>query len=130
MQECLRYSEEAAKKVGPRYAITTFGFGLYMKAYLLIWKNPERYKDHIFMIRSFHVICAYLKMVGEKKWMAAVIWRNPERYKDHTFIIGSFHGVCLVEDGREKNGWQQSLRYPLRRGPHDIRYILVPYKEF
>ncbi len=66
VQECLRYSEEATKEVGQRYTISTFDLGVCMKAYPLIWKNPERYKDHIIMIGSFHVVCAYMKMVGKK----------------------------------------------------------------
>ena len=37
-----------------------------MKAYPLIWNNPLRYQKHIVMIGSFHVICAYLKMLGKK----------------------------------------------------------------
>ena len=37
-----------------------------MKAYPLIWNNPERFQKHIVMIGSFHVICAYLKMLGKK----------------------------------------------------------------
>ena len=66
VQECLRYSEEATKEVGQRYTISSFDLGVCMKAYPLVWKNPERYKDHIIMIGSFHVVCAYLKMVGKK----------------------------------------------------------------
>ena len=37
-----------------------------MKAYPIIWKNPELYDDHIAMIGSFHLICACLKMIGKK----------------------------------------------------------------
>ena len=37
-----------------------------MKAYPIIWKNPEFYDDHIVMIGSFHLICAYLKKIGKK----------------------------------------------------------------
>ena len=37
-----------------------------MKAYPLIWNNLLRYQKHIVMIGSFHVICAYLKMLGKK----------------------------------------------------------------
>ena len=66
VQECLRYSEEATKEVGQRYTISSFDLGVCMKAYPLIWKNPERYKDHIVMIGSFHVVCAFMKMVGKK----------------------------------------------------------------
>jgi len=37
-----------------------------MKAYPLVWKYPEKYRNHIVMIGSFHVVCAYFKMVGKK----------------------------------------------------------------
>ena len=37
-----------------------------MKAYPIIWKSPDFYSDHIVMIGSFHLCCAYLKMIGKK----------------------------------------------------------------
>ena len=37
-----------------------------MKAYPIIWKSPDFYDDHIVIIGSFHLICAYLKMIGKK----------------------------------------------------------------
>ena len=37
-----------------------------MKAYPLIWNNPERYKNRIVMIGTFHIICTYFKMIGKK----------------------------------------------------------------
>ena len=39
-----------------------------MKAYLLIWNHSQRYENHIVMIGTFHLACAYMKMLG-KKWM-------------------------------------------------------------
>jgi hypothetical protein len=65
VQECLRYSEEASKEVGQQYVITTFDLGVCMKAYPLVWLHPEKYQQHIVMIGSFHVICAYFKMLGK-----------------------------------------------------------------
>ena len=35
-------------------------------AYPIIWKNADFYDDHIVMIVSFHLICAYLKMIAKK----------------------------------------------------------------
>ena len=64
--ECLRYSEEATKEVGQKYAITTFNLGFCMKAYPLLFNDPEKYKDHIVLIGSFHTTMAYLKMIGKK----------------------------------------------------------------
>ena len=37
-----------------------------MKAYPLIWSEPERYDKHIILIGSFHLIGAYFKMIGKK----------------------------------------------------------------
>ena len=37
-----------------------------MKAYPLVWNNLTEYERHIVMIGTFHVTCAYLKMVGKK----------------------------------------------------------------
>ena len=59
-------SKEASDEVGQKYAITTFDLGVYMKAYRIMWKNPDTYKDHIVTIGSFHLACAYLRMVGQK----------------------------------------------------------------
>ena len=64
--ECLKYSEEATKEVGQKYTITTFDLGVCMKAYPLLFNDPEKYKDHIVLIGSFHTTMAYLKMIGKK----------------------------------------------------------------
>ena len=37
-----------------------------MKAYSIIWNNPQRYSEHIVLIGTFHLVCAHLKMVGKK----------------------------------------------------------------
>ena len=37
-----------------------------MKAYPIIWKSPDFYDDYIVIIGSFHLIYAYLKMIGKK----------------------------------------------------------------
>lgn len=66
VQQCLRYAEKATHEVGQEYVICTFDLGVCMKAYPLVWNNPDRYKKHIVLIGSFHVICAYLKMIGKK----------------------------------------------------------------
>ena len=66
VQECLSVSKNASREFGQKYAVTTFDFGVCMKAYPTIWKNPEFYDNHIVMIESFHLICAYLKIIGKK----------------------------------------------------------------
>jgi hypothetical protein len=62
----LRLSEEATKEVGQKYIITSFDLGVCMKAYLIVWRNKERFKDHIIMVGSFHTLHAYFKVIGKK----------------------------------------------------------------
>ena len=52
--------------MGQEYVVTTFDLGVCMWAYHIIWKSPARYEKHIVMIGSFHVVCAYHKMIGKK----------------------------------------------------------------
>jgi hypothetical protein len=66
VQECLRYAEEATREVNQEYTITTFDLGVCMKAYPLVWNNPARYEKHIILLGTFHLACAYLKMVAKK----------------------------------------------------------------
>ena len=66
VQEVLKYSENATREVGQEYTITTFDLGVCMKAYPVIWNNPQRYSRHIVLIGTFHLVCTYLKMVGKK----------------------------------------------------------------
>lgn len=66
VQECLRVAEETTTEVGQQYVITTFDLGVCMKAFPLVWNSPEKYKNHIIMIGTFHLICAYMKAVGKK----------------------------------------------------------------
>ena len=63
---CPRVLKNASREVGQKYAVTTFDLSLCMKAYSSIWKSPDFYDDHIVTIGSFHLICAYLKMIGKK----------------------------------------------------------------
>ena len=62
----LRVSKNASREVGQKYAVTTFDLGLCMMAYPIIWKSPDVYDDHIVIIGSFHLICAYQKIIGKK----------------------------------------------------------------
>ena len=66
VQECLRVAEEATREVGQTYTISTFDLGVCMKALTLIWNDPEKNKNHIVMVGTFHLVCAYFKMVGKK----------------------------------------------------------------
>jgi len=66
VQECLRYSEAATQEVGQNYVLTTFDLGVCMKAYPIVWNNPMRYEKHIILIGTFHLICAYMRLIGKK----------------------------------------------------------------
>ena len=61
-----------------------------IKAYPFIWKNPDFYDDHIVMIEFFHLICAYLKLIGKKmnkSGLADVV------LKAGVMSVGSMNGV-------------------------------------
>ena len=66
VREVMKYSENPIHEVSQEYTITTFDLGVCMKAYPIIWNNPRRYSKHIVLIGKFHLVCAYLKMVGKK----------------------------------------------------------------
>ena len=62
----MQYSESISREVGQEYVVTSFDLGVCMKVYPLTWNNPVRYEKHIIMNGSFHVVCAYMKMLGKK----------------------------------------------------------------
>ena len=66
VQECLRYAESATHEVQQRFIITTFDMGVCMKAYPITWNNPDRYQNHIILIGTFHLECAFMRMLGKK----------------------------------------------------------------
>ena len=72
VREVLGYSEKTFNKVGQSVVITTFDFGVCTKAYPLVWNSQEKYKNHISMIGTFHLIMACFKMIG-KKWLDLVL---------------------------------------------------------
>ena len=66
VQECLRVAEEATKEVGQTYVLTTLDLGVCMKAFPLTWNAPEKYANHIILIGTFHLVCAYMRVIGKK----------------------------------------------------------------
>ena len=66
VQECIRYAECATQEVQQKYTIITFDLGVCMKAYPLIWNQPERYANHIILIGTFHLSSACMKMLAKK----------------------------------------------------------------
>ena len=67
VEELLKRSEEASNAVGQRYVINTFDLGVCMKALPLIWKDPQKYKNHIVIPGPFHTKMNYIKMLTGKK---------------------------------------------------------------
>ena len=58
VRECLRLAEATADELGQKYAITSFDLGVCMKAFPLVWNEPQRYAGHIILIGTFHLTCA------------------------------------------------------------------------
>ena len=90
VQECLRFAEEATGEVGQKYVKTTFDLGVCMKAYPILWNWPERYSNHIVLLGSFHLACAFMNMIGKK--MAGSGWTDFLLEAD-LVGSGSVHGV-------------------------------------
>lgn len=65
VQACLKHAEEATKEVKQEYTVTTFDLGVCMKAYPLIWNQPDKYRKHNIMVGTFHLVGVYLKMIGK-----------------------------------------------------------------
>ena len=61
VQKCLQLAEEAKHKL-----VKKFDLGVCMRAYPLIWNDPDRYAKHILLIGIFHLICAYFHMIRKK----------------------------------------------------------------
>ena len=60
-----------------------------MKALSSIWNDPDKYKNHIVMVGTFHLVCAYFKMVGKKMTGSGLsVLLEPELIGS-----GSVHGV-------------------------------------
>ena len=66
IQDYLRCSQEGSTEAGQEYTISTFDLGECMKAYPMIWSEPEKYKSHIILIGTFQCFGAYLKCVGKR----------------------------------------------------------------
>ena len=49
VQETLKYAEEATKEVNQKYVKTTYNLGVCMKAFPIIWNEPQKYKNHLIM---------------------------------------------------------------------------------
>ena len=63
-----------------------------MKVYPIIWKSPDFYSDHIVMIESFHLCCAYLKMFGKKMKGSGF---TDILFESGLMSVGSMKGLCL-----------------------------------
>ncbi len=45
-----------------------------MKAYTLVWNDPDRYTKNIIPIGTNHPICAYFRMIGKKMEATGLIY--------------------------------------------------------
>ncbi len=50
LNQCLGYAGNATAEDNQQYDITTFDLRVCMKAYPLVWNNPEKYDKHIILI--------------------------------------------------------------------------------
>ena len=66
VRETLRYAKETSEEVGQEYHIVTYDLGVCMKAFPLLWNHPSKYNKHIVLIGTFHIVCAYMKMLAKK----------------------------------------------------------------
>ena len=66
VKECLHFAERATHEVGQKFVYSTFDLGVCMKAFPLIWNNPQRFDNHIVLIGTFHLSMGYMNMIGKK----------------------------------------------------------------
>ncbi|XP_032227542.1 uncharacterized protein LOC116611051 [Nematostella vectensis] len=65
--EILKRSEDATQEVGQTYVLNTFDLGGCIKALPVIWKYPERYRNHVVMPGPFHTAMNYIGMLTGNK---------------------------------------------------------------
>ena len=65
VQQILRLSQQATKDVDQEVTIITFDLAVVMKAYSILWQNPEEYSGVLVRIGLFHMICSYLGVIGK-----------------------------------------------------------------
>ena len=66
VQEVLKMAEEATLEPGQELVITTFDLGATMKVYQVVWSQPNKYKDHLVCIGSFHTAMNYFHVIGRR----------------------------------------------------------------
>ena len=65
VQQILRLSKQATKEMEQKITIITFDLAVVMKAYSIMWQNPEEYSGVLVRIGVFHTICSYLGVIGK-----------------------------------------------------------------
>lgn len=65
VQQVLRLCQQATKDVNQEVTIITFDLAVVMKAYSIIWQNPEEFQNILVRIGVFHTICSYLGVLGK-----------------------------------------------------------------
>ena len=131
MRECLLVAEEATKEIGQNYTITTFDMGVCMKAIPLIWQNPERYKHHIILIGTFHLECAFMKILGKKmrgSWLEDVLLESGliSRGSLAGAMQGKHYGRALHCHTVVLEALEELLLEKLHQDPNEILSSLSP----
>ena len=62
--ETFRQSRELARKANMKYTYITLDVGAAIKAYHVIWNNPNLWSDIIIHLGDFHAINAYFGAIG------------------------------------------------------------------
>lgn len=65
VQQILRICQKASQDVNQEVTIITFDLAVVMKAYSIMWQNPEEFGDVLVRIGVFHTICSYLGVLGK-----------------------------------------------------------------
>ena len=57
---------DAVKRAINKFSINTFDLGVCLKAYPMVWGDPEKYKDNIILIEMFHCAGVNMKGIGKR----------------------------------------------------------------
>ena len=65
IQEAIRQSQEASRRLGQEQTIITFDLATAKRPYAIVWNSPNTFKDVFIRLGSFHIICAYFNAIGK-----------------------------------------------------------------
>ena len=67
VRECMGLAVASSDEVGQKYNITSYDLGVCMKAFPLVWNEPKMYDKHTILIGTFHLMCAYICVIGKRR---------------------------------------------------------------